>query len=88
MPDERPPGVDRPEANSPRRARSGRAPVTVLLAGGGLERMVPALQAAAPGAELVVVPSAPAGEAYLDWAEAAIMADRVRPAYLTAPRLR
>ena len=46
------------------------------------------LRAEAPQAEFVVVESAAAGEAFLDDVDAVYAADRVTPAYLTAPRLR
>jgi phosphoglycerate dehydrogenase-like enzyme len=61
---------------------------TVLLVGRGAGGMLPALQAAAPAARFLVAPTAAAGEAHLPAADAVVMADRVRPAYLTAPRLR
>lgn len=68
--------------------RSPVAPVTVLLVGRGILRMADDLRATAPTVRFILAPDAAAGEAALPEADAAIMADRVRPAYLTAPRLR
>jgi phosphoglycerate dehydrogenase-like enzyme len=62
--------------------------VRVLLIGRGVERLAETLRAAEPAAELIVAASAAEGEARLAEAEAVIVADRLRPAYLSAPRLR
>lgn len=61
---------------------------TILVVGGGASAMLATLQAAAPSARFLVAPTAAAGEAHLSVIDAVIMADRVRPAYLSAPRLR
>ena len=46
------------------------------------------LRALAPRAEIVAVASAADGETHIDDVDVVVMADRVRPAYLTSPRLR
>ena len=60
----------------------------MLLVGRDTARLAETLRAAAPNAELRLAPSAAAGEAHLDGADAVVAADRVTPAYLSAPRLR
>ena len=69
-------------------ARQARRAPTVVLVGSGAATMAEALAAAAPSARLLVVSSAAEGEAHLAAAEVVILADRLRPAYLRAPRLR
>jgi phosphoglycerate dehydrogenase-like enzyme len=60
----------------------------VLLVGREMERLVERLRPAAPAARFLIAATAADGEAHLADADAVIAADRVRPAYLSAPRLR
>lgn len=71
-----------------RTTRARIEPVRMLLVGRNMDGMVERLRPAARGAEFVVAGSALAGEAHLDGVDAAVLADRLRPAYLAAPRLR
>jgi phosphoglycerate dehydrogenase-like enzyme len=60
----------------------------VLIVGRGTDGFREMLEAAAPGARFVSAADATAGEAHLADADVVVISDRVRPAYLTAPRLR
>jgi phosphoglycerate dehydrogenase-like enzyme len=64
--------------------------IRLLLAGRNMHAMAERLQRAVPKTkvEIVVATSALEGEAHLDEVDAVVIADRVRPAYLAAPRLR
>src|SRR5438046_165347 len=53
-----------------------------------MERLVERLRPAARAAEFLVAATAAEGESHLADVDAVIVADRLRPAYLTAPRLR
>ncbi|HLH73976.1 MAG TPA: D-2-hydroxyacid dehydrogenase [Chloroflexota bacterium] len=77
--------LNRAVAKSP--DRTVERPVRMLLVRGS-PLLVERLRAVAPRGEFIVVGDAAAGEPYLDDVEAVYMADRLRPSYLCAPRLR
>jgi phosphoglycerate dehydrogenase-like enzyme len=63
-------------------------PIHLLVVGHGMDDAARRLSKSAPGIRATVAKTAVEGETYLADVDAVVIADRVRPAYLTAPRLR
>ncbi len=83
-----PPATGVAQRPADRRRRSRVRPVQMLLVGATLEATARRLAEVAPTGRFVSVATAAEGEAYLSDVDVAVLADRLRPAYLTAPRLR